>query len=382
MFDGLEVDVLSLGDADCVVVTKWHDNRPHRILIDGGCSGDADTILEFLLDRNYTVFWAAICSHAHNDHASGLVKIIRHPRITIQNGYMHDIRNHVDSYSLRRAAAADTGVNQVVETTKELAGAFASRLITPVEPFAGVQIAGWPDMRVLGPSCEFYKTIMEEVTKLDLLPLLPLTSPLSGFASLLGDPSTSIPTLSGLRPIGRPDYSALTALLSPPPIRPSQTSPLIPLAGILSNSSVQESPKTQPFNETSAILGVRHGAQKLLFTADAGCRALAHVSHEWNQLDYCSVPHHGSEGNFSQRDIERFCPKFALISAKGDSCHPSRAIVSGLVKAGSQVASTHKSGNLWYWLGNVPARTGYGSVDFLTGTGLPNPLSIWATPVR
>jgi beta-lactamase superfamily II metal-dependent hydrolase len=377
MFDGLEVDVIALGDADCTVVTKWHDNQPHRILIDGGCGGDADTILEFLLNRNYRSFWAAICSHAHNDHASGLVKIIKHPQITIQNGYMHDIRNHVDAYSLSRAVAADTGVNQVVETTKELAGAFASRYVNPVEPFAGMQIAGWPDMKVLGPSREFYKTVMEEVTKLDLPSLIPMAPSLSGFASIFGEtPSNGMSTLAGLRPIGGPDYSAIAKILAPPPIRPIQSPPLIPLAGILSNSSVQEFPKTQPFNETSAILGVRHGERKLLFTADAGCRALAHVSHDWNHLDYCGVPHHGSDGNFSQRDIERFCPKFAIVSAKGDSSHPSRAIVSGLVKAGSQVASTHKSGNLWYSLGNVPARTGYEPVDFLTGTGLPTPYSL------
>ena len=126
MFDGLELDMLSLGDADCTIVTKWHDNRPHRFLIDGGCGGDSCTIIDFLLSRNYLEFWAAICSHAHNDHASGLAAVIRHPRIKIHNGWMHDIRRHVDADALRRAAAADAGVNEVVETTKELARAFAS----------------------------------------------------------------------------------------------------------------------------------------------------------------------------------------------------------------------------------------------------------------
>jgi glyoxylase-like metal-dependent hydrolase (beta-lactamase superfamily II) len=126
MYDGIEVDLLSLGDADCIIVAKWHDNQPHRILIDGGCGGDADAIIDFLLNRNYKDFWAAVCSHAHNDHASGLVKIIRHPQITIHNGWMHDIRNHVGANALRRAAVADAGVNEVVETTKDLAAAFAS----------------------------------------------------------------------------------------------------------------------------------------------------------------------------------------------------------------------------------------------------------------
>jgi beta-lactamase superfamily II metal-dependent hydrolase len=379
MYDGVEVDLLSLGDADCIIVTKWHENQPHRILIDGACSGDADIILEFLLSRNYRVFWAAVCSHAHNDHASGLIKIIRHPQITIHNGWMHDIRNHVDINTLRRAAAADTGVNEVVETTKELSAAFSSRYIRMTEPFAGECIAGWPDMKVLGPSRDLYREMMQEVTKLDIPALIPPIPSWAGAANLLrGNPATSFSALTGLVPSGNSDFSSLAALLAPPPKSSISFLPLIPLAGALSNSSVKQNPTTQPFNETSTILGVRFGLQKLLFTADAGSRALAFVSSDWNNLDYCGVPHHGSDGNFSQEDIERFCPKFAFISAKGDSCHPSRAIVSGLVKVGAKVASTHKSGNLWYSFGNVPLRADYQPVEFLTGTGQPEPLSFLA----
>ena len=92
---------------------------------------------------------------------------------------------------------------------------------------------------------------------------------------------------------------------------------------------------------------------------------------------YMGVPHHASGGNLSQKDIERFCPRFATISAKGDSSHPSRAIVSGLVKVGTKVASTHKSGNLWFWSGNVPARADYGLVELLKGTGEPQPVVDW-----
>jgi beta-lactamase superfamily II metal-dependent hydrolase len=89
------------------------------------------------------------------------------------------------------------------------------------------------------------------------------------------------------------------------------------------------------------------------------------------------VPHHGSDGNLSQGDIERFCPEFAVISARGDSSHPSRAIVSGLVKVGAKVASTHRSGNLWFWSGSVPYRADYGAVELLKGTGEPEAVIDW-----
>jgi beta-lactamase superfamily II metal-dependent hydrolase len=117
--------------------------------------------------------------------------------------------------------------------------------------------------------------------------------------------------------------------------------------------------------------------RRLLLTADAGSQALGCVPAEWNHLLYMGVPHHGSDGNLSQKDIERFCPEFAVVSARGDSSHPSRAIVSGLVKVGARVYSTHKSGNLQFWCGAVPPRPDYGPGEQLKGTGAPEPVVDW-----
>jgi hypothetical protein len=165
MFNGIEVDVLSLGDADCVIVTRWYEGSPYRILIDGGCGKDAGVILDFLRSRGYTYFWAILCSHLHNDHASGLIKLVRSSAITFSNGWMHDITKHVSAETLRRSSAADDGVKQVIETTKELSAAFASRGVTPLEPFAGMSISAIHDMRVLAPSLSLYNKVIAEFTK-------------------------------------------------------------------------------------------------------------------------------------------------------------------------------------------------------------------------
>jgi len=364
MFNGIEVDVLSLGDADCVIVTKWHEGLPYRILIDGGCGKDAGVILDFLRHLGYTYFWAILCSHLHNDHASGLIKLVRSSSINFSNGWMHDITKHVSADALRRASASDDGVKQVAETTKELAAAFASRGITPLEPFAGMSVAALPDMAVVGPSMAFYKRVIGEFTKVDAPAPMPLIARPSAPSPLWTAIALSTPVpLSGLAGIAAPSSSNLASLLGP-----------VPLAGVLEKSTVKKNPKTQPYNNTSVILGVNFNGAKLLFPADAGSEALAYVPAAWNHLSYMGVPHHASDGNLSQKDIERFCPKIAFISAKGDSSHPSRAIVSGLVKVGTKVASTHKSGNLWFWSGTVPARTGYKSIEWLTGTGEPEPI--------
>src|SRR5438270_10058956 len=107
------------------------------------------------------------------------------------------------------------------------------------------------------------------------------------------------------------DLSALRALATPPTHRhlvaalarsvsvaPSVIPP--PMFGALRTSSVKESPVTQPYNNTSVILGVNMGGAKLLLTADAGAEALSNVGPEWNRLLYLGVPHHGSDGNLSK----------------------------------------------------------------------------------
>jgi len=70
MFDGLEIDMLSLGDADSILVTYWAPFGPQRILIDGGAGADADIVKEFLVRRRFTNLWTVVCTHLHNDHAS------------------------------------------------------------------------------------------------------------------------------------------------------------------------------------------------------------------------------------------------------------------------------------------------------------------------
>jgi len=369
-YDGLEVDVLSLGDADCLFITRWLRSVPFRILIDGGCAKDAPTVVDFLRQRGYTTFLAAICTHLHNDHASGLTKILKDNSIAFIGGWMHDITKHVSAETLRRSSAAIDGVKEVVENTRQLAAAFAARGITPKEPFAGMTVF---NMAVLGPSLSYYTQVMMEFTKVEI-PLAPMPIPYLAAQSMLGK---GAPLAAGLANIARASRPIM-----PIPAQWSPFAPAVPLRGLLENSSVQRNPRTQPFNNTSVILGVNFNESRLLFTGDAGSDALTHVGPEWHHLWWLGVPHHASDGNLSQRDIERFCPRYAVISAKGDSNHPSRAIVSGLVKAGAKVASTHKHGNLWFSLGKVPPRSDYSPIaDFLEGTGSPMPyIPRWRSP--
>jgi beta-lactamase superfamily II metal-dependent hydrolase len=382
--------MISLGDADSILVTQWSSIGPQRILIDGGSGSDAEKVSEFLHSRGFTHLRAVVCSHLHADHANGLIKLVQDPSLSIATGWMHDIRNHLSVETLLSASRGNSpqaeSVRQVVEATKELASAFSSRPIPifPKEPFAGSSIAAIPEITVLGPSLTFYRRILPEFADLARLkhsqafwdavaamgfepkPLKPnfpgLAATLAGFSNTptrFRFPDLSIPAPPAVA--STPGFNSLGSLSGL-------------LSGTLGGSSVNKNPATQPFNNTSVILGIRSGNQKLMLTGDAGSEALDCVPSDWSQLAWMQAPHHGSDGNLSQANIERFCPAIAYISACGDSSHPSRAIVSGLIKAGAIVFSTHESGNLWFRSGNVPPRRDYQPAVRLTGTGTPRPL--------
>ena len=374
MFNGLEIDMLALGDADCIVVTHWGHLGAQRVLIDGGNASDIPAIKEFLRSKSMTNFWAVVCTHLHNDHARGLIKLVEDQSITIHTAWMHDIRKHIAPDVLRRASSGNSsqadGVKEIWENTKDLAGAFARRGLSPQEPFAGLKIADYPLLKILGPSLPFYQQVLREFTKVEVPSFTP--PPVSFLETLSA--------IGGTAPRAR--YGTLRDMLDPSPETmygivppaPAYGSLLSTLAGVLENSSVKKNPETQPFNNTSAILGIIFNGQRLMLTGDAGSAALDAIPPEWKQLLWMQVPHHGSEGNLSQSNIERFCPKFAYVSARGDMSHPSKAIVNGLIKVGSQVFSTHSQslpGHLWFHEGTVPARMGYGPAISLKGIAEP-----------
>jgi beta-lactamase superfamily II metal-dependent hydrolase len=356
----LEVDMLDLGDADCILVTEWTPAMGvGKVLIDGGSGVDARAVRDFLQRKGSSVLYSIICTHPHNDHAAGLIKLLEDKSVVCATGWMHDIRKHVNPITLRRLMAGNSAhadwVKQVVENTERLADAFALRGMTPEEPFAGKLISGFPSLQVLGPDEQFYRDTLTEFLEVEV-PALPTLSPYARAAS------SFLGTL--VQPV---QPSPFPFSLTPLPVEPPSLYEGL-LTGVLKDFSVQENPKTQPFNNTSAILGVSFDEHRLLFTGDAGAEALDRVPTDWRNLAWMQVPHHGSDGNLSKSNIERFCPKFAYISAKGDTNHPSRAIVNALTKVGAQVASTHNNRNLWFGIGGMSAPPGYGPLVLLKGT--------------
>src|ERR1700739_1573555 len=86
-FNGIEIDMLSLGDADASLVTGWYGTTAWRVLIDGGSAKDAKTVREFLRSQNVTELYAVVCTHSHNYHASGLIELVKDKTLSITFGW-------------------------------------------------------------------------------------------------------------------------------------------------------------------------------------------------------------------------------------------------------------------------------------------------------
>lgn len=327
-FDGLEVDMLSVGDADCILATHWDaaSNSWGNVLIDGGNKSDVHTLRGFLQSNGINRINAVVCTHPHDDHSGGLLELLKDKSVAIDSAYMHIPQWHVDPGEVEKtlgrvagSAEADS-IRKSLATVRELFAAFTARGLTPIEPFAGVQIGF---LTVVGPSLQYYEEVIRDFTDADAIKL--------------------VDARNGLHKL----WSALHE-------RASEEL----------ETDLPEDPQTTPENNSSVILLAVQNASKYLFTSDAGVPALQKASEQYN-LSGCywmQIPHHGSRRNINPALIKLFSPARAWASAAGTKKHPRRAVVNAFKENGAVVCSTHypKPTNMWITTGTVPPRAGYG----------------------
>jgi len=325
-YDGLEVDMLSVGNADCILVTNWNASKATRVLIDGANKSGAEVLKNFLKKNQITWLDAVVCTHPHDDHAAGLIELLKDKSIGIASAYMHIPHWHADVPSIKNTlskiknSAEAENIRKSLATVEELYSAFTARNIPITEPFSGTQIQF---LTVAGPSKEYYEELVMSFGDSESIVSLDTQDSLHKIWALMHDKATE----------------ELDTELPP-------------------------NPQTTPENNSSAILGTIRDGRKYLFTADAGVPALQKASEAYDltKCHWMQIPHHGSRRNINPALINLFSPKNAWASAEGSKKHPRRAVVNAFKQVSATVGSTHYpvSSNLWISTGTVPARTNYG----------------------
>jgi beta-lactamase superfamily II metal-dependent hydrolase len=333
MFDGFEVDMTSLGNADSILLTQWNANTPTRILVDGGNKGDYPTVRNRLTALEITHLDAVVNTHPHDDHAGGLVPLLADQTLTIGQLYMHVPHWHVDAAKVKKAIAEAAGLRETVQieksmqTVNNLWRAAKARDIPVSEVFAGQDIFF---MKVVGPSREYYEELVKEFE----------------------DPER-IRTVSENEDAWDTEREKIEK-------------------GEISESLL-DSPETTPENDSSILLATIQKKKTFLLTADAGVPALQNAadSFELENLAWMQIPHHGSRHNIDCALIDHFNPSQAWVSARGSKKHPRRSVINAFKNKGAKVYSTHypSGGSIHYAVGNVPVRNGYISATPLWDKG-------------
>jgi beta-lactamase superfamily II metal-dependent hydrolase len=335
-YDGLEIDMLNVGCADAILVTKWMNGVAHRILVDGGNKSDYEnTVKPFLQGLNVTTLDAIICSHPHDDHASGLLELVKARDFIILSAYVHVPQWHVNMSDVNTALIKARGTREAevirksLQTASDLVTEIRKRNIEPIEPFAGTKIG---DVYVVGPSKGFYEELIQEFAQSDKI---------FGVEKARDAYATKIATeeLVARAFATEPEY------------------------GLLDN------PEDTPENQSSTILWTQYLDDTYIFTADAGAQALtkAKEAYKLSNCYWMQIPHHGSRRNITKSLIEYFSPDVAFVSAPGDTKHPRKSVVGAFKEVGANVFSTHYPTplSLKQHSGVVPVRSGYKSATAL-----------------
>lgn len=337
MYSGIEVDMLSVGNADCILVSFWDGNSVYRVLIDGGNKGDAPTVRNFLRNLKISTIDDVLSTHHHDDHSGGLIELLADETLKFGKVWSHVPHWHVESMdkvekALKAAAssAEAESIRKSFQTSAAIYSIAKNRGIAHEEPFKGKTIGM---LEVCSPTIEFYNGLIVEFTNAD---------------SIKAEDAAEA------------RYQMKTAI---------EEALAKGLSGDSDTSSLLDNPHTSPENESSVVTGTTLNGKVFLFTADAGICALSNVQRDYNVkgIHWMQIPHHGSRRNITKALIDTFAPATAYVSAEGSRKHPRRAVINAFKDAGASVYSTHypDASNIRYHDGIVSERDGYGPATAL-----------------
>lgn len=304
----ITVDMLDVGQGDSYVVELYDDlGQKFSFVIDGGTADRSDVLISHVQKYQKGQVNLAICTHPDTDHIGGLINLMKQchvkhlflndprdviPETTlVQYAKYHLTESEVDVFKSAFERIDDLKLYARLQGTQHHPVTFASQL-------PRFEWGGW-SIYVLGPSESLFRDIWlnEDVVRdwfsSDVVDVLVSTKP---FTSVLDDPSID----------------------------------------------------TKPVNNSSIVLLVEGYGQRLLFTGDAGKRALrdAMSVRDITNLTWFDVPHHGSRRNLDSQIINHLAPQVAFISSPGTTKHPRKTVIRALQKAGTTVYSTCRHGSV------------------------------------
>lgn len=309
------ISLLNVGDGDAIIISLNKEDKDLVIVIDGGKTNHYLTkvkpkLKKILKEYNKKAPDIVVATHYDSDHIGGLIPLIEDYIDGISEVWVHNspnlIKNEVhvleDSPKLYEAIKNNTlFVNKIIneniniepeairsksrfliESLKQL-----ESFIDKIPPqklkqvYHGYSFNNWPEIKVLGPTEEFYRSLFPPKMLLEQLIIEETIDHLSD--ENLEDTSRF--------------WKIHGALLDP-----------------CQRLKKDKSTRVTPTNKASIIIAVDNGNKRFLFTGDAGVVSFKEIPDwktELKDIYWLKIPHHGSDNNISTEIIDVMKPKYA-----------------------------------------------------------------------
>ena len=347
------MDIIGVGQesksGDAITV-RWGDLLGPRekqtvVVIDGGFRDSGQDVVDHIKKYYKTdLIDAVISTHPDQDHINGLDVVL--DALTVHQLWIHKPWEHNQGLASKfiDGRVTDSSLGARLRASLDIASDLVAKAedkgIQVVEPFTDVTLGNHQELCVLGPTIEYYESLIPEF---DGMPQVKDT-----MASTL---------VSGIR----------TAIRSVKRV-------------IWGQDDLDDEDTTSAKNNSSVITQLVVGDRRLLFTGDAGKTALSHAADQLDcrrhtaKLSFIQIPHHGSRRNVGPQILNRLVgepvPKeqlrsmsaIASTAKKGEPKHPRKAVmnafthrgVRALATRGSAICNFHDAPNREGWNAVIP----------------------------
>ena len=351
---GYEIDIIGVGQesksGDAIAI-RWgnlYGSRSEQkvVIIDGGFRVTGATVVDHIKKYYGTdLIDAVISTHPDQDHINGLDVVL--DDLDVRELWVHQPWEHNAGLASKFAdgRVTDFSLSERLQESLDSASDLVSKAqkngIHIVEPFSGLSLYGTGELQVLGPSLEYYESLIPEFD---------------------GMPAARDPLKSLLAAFTGPVARTIRAFIS-----------------TWGRDELDDEDTTSAKNNTSVVTQLTVDGHRLLFTGDAGVTALSHAADQpffYSQeakLRFIQIPHHGSRRNVGPTVLNRLIGKpvsqgqsrdiiaIASTAKKGEPKHPRKAVINAFTHRGTKVLATR--GNTINLAHNAPGRHGWGAVD-------------------
>lgn len=351
-----EIDFLAVGegekggDAICLRYGDFSNRNNFKVIvIDGGTIDSGKELVQHIKKYyNTNKVDIAFLTHPDCDHASGMREVLE--GLNVSNLCMHlpweraenikhlFVNNNISTAGLKKY------VKENLETAYEVYQIAKRKGIKIYEPFSDQGHYSDFNIKILGPSIEFYEGLLKDFT---CTPDSISESILSKIYKSAKDKVTNyLEERWDVETLSDPDDSD-------------------------SNSG------TRPENNSSLIFLLETDDKRFLFTGDAGSTALLKAylkagkdyGINLKDVEFIQIPHHGSKRNVGPKILDLLLgetvnegvqTKTAFLSCpiKDNTKHPSKKVINAFIRRGVKVITTRGSAKNHHSSG-LPSREGW-----------------------